>query len=306
MAALAAIDLRAFAHRPATAGRPAASRAVRHGLTIVGGAYALFFLVAHLLGAPTDAYEYWSVPLDQVYLAFTEHGPGYAYPPPFAILMAPLTTISYDAFYGGWVAMMAIAAFWLVRPLSWVWRVPLLLLIVPELLTGNYHLILATALVVGFEHAGASAILLLSKVTPGISVLWFVARREWRAVVVAASVTVAVIAVSIFIQPELWGRWWAAITSHAFSTGPATVGLPLATRLPIAIALIVFAARTNRRWLVPIGALLAMPWIYLQSFAILLAIVRLRPEATLVDATEPQAVVATPAERAATAAAPSS
>ena len=57
---------------------------------MVGGVYAMFFLVAHARSAPpTDAYEYWSVPLDQIYLAFTEHGPGYAYPPPFAHLVWP-------------------------------------------------------------------------------------------------------------------------------------------------------------------------------------------------------------------------
>ncbi len=55
----------------------------------------------------TDAYEYWSVPLDQIYLQFTEFGPGYAYPPPFALVVAPLTTLPYPAFYGLWVAVMA-------------------------------------------------------------------------------------------------------------------------------------------------------------------------------------------------------
>ena len=133
-------DLTPSGGRPLTVGGPYASRAVRHGLTIAGCGYALLFLVAHILGAPTDARQYWSVGLDEIYLQFTENGPGYAYPPPFALLMAPLTTIPYQLFYGGWVAVMVIAALWLVRPLDWEWRLLLLLLVVPELLTGNYHL----------------------------------------------------------------------------------------------------------------------------------------------------------------------
>ena len=67
--------------------------------------------------------------------------------------MAPLTSSPYHVFYGAWVAVMAVVAFWLVRPLTWAWRLPLLLLAVPELLTGNYHMILAAAIVLSFGHA---------------------------------------------------------------------------------------------------------------------------------------------------------
>ena len=94
---------------------------------------------------------------------------------------------------------------------------------------------------------------------------------------IALAATMAIVAISFVIQPVLWGRWWEAILSHVGSTGPAAVGLPLAARLPVAAALVVFAAKSDRRWLVPVAAFLAMPWIYLQSFVILLAIVRLLP-----------------------------
>ena len=41
--------------------------------------------------------------------------------------------------------------------------------------------------------------------------------------------------------------------------------------LPIAAAVVLFAGRTDRAWLVPVGVVIAMPTIWLQSTAILTA-----------------------------------
>ena len=45
----------------------------------------------------------------------------------------------------------------------------------------------------------------------------------------------------------------------------------LLVRLPIAALVVWYAARTDRAWLVPVGCLLAMPTIWLQSLALLTA-----------------------------------
>ena len=51
---------------------------------------------------------------------------------------------------------------------------------------------------------------------------------------------------------------------------------PLVVRLPLAAVLLVFAARTDRRWLVPVCMVLASPVIGWGTFALLAAIPRLR------------------------------
>ena len=244
---------------------------------MVGLIYAAIYLAIHLAGTHTDAQDYWSVSLDQVYAGFTKFGPGYAYSPVFALMVAPLTAIPYTWFYATWLVTLLLVAFWLVRPLGWAWRLPLLLLTVPELLTGNIHLVLAATIVLGFSHPGWLAFPLLTKVTPAVSVIWFAVRREWGPLATTASVTVGLAVGAFVVYPELWVRWIDTLVANAASTGPAAVGLPLAVRLPAAVAVTVFAARTDRRWLVPIAAVLAMPWIYLQSLIVLLAIVRLYP-----------------------------
>ena len=49
-----------------------------------------------------------------------------------------------------------------------------------ELAGGNIHLLLAAAIVLGFRWPWTWSLVLLTKITPGIGLLWFVVRREWR------------------------------------------------------------------------------------------------------------------------------
>jgi hypothetical protein len=59
---------------------------------------------------------------------------------------------------------------------------------------------------------------------------------------------------------------------------PGSIPIPLAVRLPLAAAVIVYAARQGRTWLLPAGILLAMPVIWWGSLIILAAAVALRRE----------------------------
>jgi hypothetical protein len=65
-------------------------------------------------------------------------------------------------------------------------------------------------------------------------------------------------------------------SSTGSSTVPGSVPIPLILRLPLAVAVIVHAARTGRAWLLPVGILLAMPVVWWGSLAILTATVALR------------------------------
>jgi hypothetical protein len=108
-------------------------------------------------------------------------------------------------------------------------------------------------------------------------VLWFAVRREWRSLAIVAGITGAIVAVSFAIKPSLWAEWFDVLVNR--STGANTAGLwgaiPLLARLPVAALLVVWAARTDRRWLVPVASVLAMPVMWPNSYAVLVAVIPL-------------------------------
>jgi hypothetical protein len=78
------------------------------------------------------------------------------------------------------------------------------------------------------------------------------------------------------------GRWADLLRADAAGAGSAsftTVGwyLPigLAPRLVAAVVVVIVAAWTDRRWLLPVGVVLAMPVVWLNSLAVLAACVPL-------------------------------
>ena len=161
---------------------------------------------------------------------------------------------------------------WLVRP--WPWVVPILVLpIIYELCVGNVHFLIAAAIVLGFRASAAWAFPILTKLTPGVGVTWFVVRREWRALAVALGVIGAITAVSFVLGPTAWADWIDLLVS---SPGRSQL-LPL--RVAGAAVLVVFGAWTGRRWLVPVAVWIALPIVWINSWVILLAIIRLRADA---------------------------
>ena len=72
------------------------------------------------------------------------------------------------------------------------WRSALLVLAFPpvalELYHGNIHLLMAAAIVLGFRYPIGWSFLLLTKVTPGVGLVWFAVRREWRPLIIALGV----------------------------------------------------------------------------------------------------------------------
>ena len=98
---------------------------------------------------------------------------------------------------------------------------------------------------------------------------------------IVASSPAIVVAATAVVTPGLWGEWFALLSS---STGSSTVAgsvpIPLVLRLPFAAAVIAIAAVSGRRWLLPIGVLLAMPVIWWGSLALLPACVALKRDET--------------------------
>jgi len=227
------------------------------------------------IGTGHDARPYWTAVFDNPYATsrIGDHG-AYLYSPAFLELIAPLRALPWQLFLASWSIVLMLATLYLVGP---VFVGPVLLLVLPELLGGNITLLLALAIVLGFRWPGAWSFVLLTKVTPGIGLLWFALRREWRQLCIALGVTVAVVAASLVLTPiGLWRQWVDELAGNA--TSPISSGslpISLVARLPFAVLVIAWGARTNRRWTLPIGCLLALPVIWYGSLTLLVAVVPL-------------------------------
>jgi len=219
-------------------------------------------------GPGQDARAYWEAPMAAPYLpGSVGHEGAYLYSPAFLQLMTPLRLLPFPAFVGVWTVLLLAVLFWLSGPLLFG---PMVVLCFPELWGGNITILLAAAVVLGFRRAGTWALPILTKVTPALGLLWFAARREWRPLLEAGLVTALIVVVSAVLAPGLWSDWLHLLASSTeSSTVSGSVPVPLLLRLPVAAVLIAWAAARDRRWLLPIGVLLAMPVIWWGSFALL-------------------------------------
>jgi hypothetical protein len=228
-----------------------------------------------------DAYAYWTTRTGDFYAAAQTGQIGaYLYSPAFAQALAPLTWLPVAVFTALWTAINCAALWWLLGRLA---LPSLLFLPIPfEIISGNVHLLYAVAIVAGFRYPVTWALMILTKVTPGVGVLWFLVRREWRAFLLAIGVTAAVAAVSLLIDRASWEAWLRLLQTDLSGAGEAsfqTVGwyvpIPLLPRLVVATGLVAFAAWSDRRWLVPIAVVLALPVVWLNGLAVLAAVVPL-------------------------------
>ena len=226
-------------------------------------------------GPGHDARAYWAAPLDEPYVpGSVGRESAYLYSPAFLVALSPLRALPWPLFLGLWTTGLLAVLLWLARPLLFL---PLLLLSLPEICAGNITILLAAAIVLGFGRSVAWAFPLLTKVVPGVGVLWFAVRRQWLQFAIAIAATVAIIAGTALVTPGLWADWFQLLlSSTGSSTVPGSVPVPLIARLPVAIAIIAFAAWRDVRWLLPIGVLLAMPVLWWGSLALLTATVALK------------------------------
>lgn len=226
------------------------------------------------LGPGQDARAYWAVPLDAPYApGSVGQESAYLYSPAFLQVLAPLRALPWPAFLCLWTVLLLLVLRWLSGPLLFG---PLIVLTAPELWGGNITILLAAMIVAGFSRPGVWALALLTKVTPGLGLLWFAVRREWRALLEAGVVTAAIVAVSWVVVPDLWTSWIDLLASSTeSSTVPGSLPIPLLVRLPVAAIVIAWAALRGWRWLLPIGVLLAMPVIWWGGFSLLAASVAL-------------------------------
>lgn len=217
-----------------------------------------------------DAIAYWKVDLADPYTRPVATQDAFTYPPPAALFFAVLGELPFEVFEAIWTVLIGLALLWLAGP----WA--LLFLIVPfvasDLYLGNIHLALAAAIVASLRWPALWAVPLLTKPSCGVGLLWYLARGEWRRFLVAVGVTGALVLASAVVAPTLWPKWIDYVIGTGLSPDVGTahfVPIPLVVRLPAAVALVVWGARTNRPWTLPTASMLALPVLWLVGLAML-------------------------------------
>jgi glycosyl transferase family 87 len=222
-----------------------------------------------------DAHAYWAAPLNDLYGAARAGGAdAYLYAPAFAQVLAPFKAMPWPVFAGLWLLFMAVCLVAIVG--AWALLVTFIPPVLIELQAGNIHLPLALAIGLGLRYPATWAFVLLTKPTLGIGLLWFAVRREWRQLAIALGATALIAAVSFLIAPAAWSEWIQALIANAgHPISPdysGVIHIPLLIRLPIAALIVIWGARTDRPWTVAVATTLALPILWINGLAVLLAV----------------------------------
>lgn len=260
-------------------------RPLRHGAVLAGCLFTanLFLVVAPDAGTlGFDAYAYWSIdPLDPYRVGVGGLG-AFNYSPVIARLFQPFGLLDWLSFLWIWLALLLGTVIWLGERghrVLWLLAFPPVAL---ELYHGNVHLFLAAAIALGFRYPWTWAFVVLTKVTPGVGLVWFLVRREWRSLAIAVGATALIAGVSFALDRPSWEGWIALLrtTPAGGSVAQFQIPIPLVVRLPASLALVAWGGLTNRRWTVPLAATLALPVLWVSGFAICAAAVR-RPGSSM-------------------------
>jgi hypothetical protein len=225
-------------------------------------------------GDPVDALSYWLTDPANPYPMHREEYQ-FGYSPVVAQLWAPLFDLPFAAFAFLFRAVEVAGLLILTGPLAGalIFTTP----VASEVNAANINMLLGVVMVLGFRWPALWAIPLLTKPSMGIGLLWFVVRGEWRKAAIPIAVAGAFSLVSFLFDPRLWFQWVEWVQHGTAQVGEWPYPFPIQVRLPIALVIVVWAARTNRPWGVVLGSALALPRLYFQSPAILVALVPLIP-----------------------------
>jgi hypothetical protein len=247
------------------------SKALTAIAVIVLVGYAVYFMTA---GAHAgDAHAYWAADIGDPYTTAVNEHDAFLYSPAFLLAIGPLKLLPWEVFWPAWTALSLGVLAWLVGPVIAV----LVLLPGPyspvwvNLWYGNIAIFMAAALVLAFRTPAAWSFLVLTKVTPGIGLAWFVARREWRYLRNALLVTAAIVAVSFALTPNAWLDWPKILTSNAAHEDVFIQLPPLWLRLVAAGIIVVMGGIASARWTVVLAAVIAQPVFWFTGLAMLIA-----------------------------------
>jgi hypothetical protein len=228
----------------------------------LGMAVVVLITWTEMRGTPVDAWCYYGMNPAHPY----DPTRCFLYSPPVAQAMTAIQPmVSFEAFYTSLRAMETIALALIAGPAIG----PLLAIpaVEIELNAANINILLVGAVLLGFRYPWTWAFVILTKLTPGIGLLWFAVRREWRSFGIAAGLTVAIATLSFVLAPWMWREYVGALAG-APDESPFKVWL----RLPIAALVVIWGARSNHRWAMIVAVFLAMPRWYFLSPVILVGL----------------------------------
>ena len=250
-----------------------------YGALLIGVIFSVAYATGQII-RPYDLDCYWTATnfanlyaddwLDPAYC--------YVYPPVMAQLFYPLHLLPFDVVRTAWV-LLCFASLWVcVRE----WTLPVIAvgfipMAIPALnflgaglgavLLGNVTMPMAAAIVFAMRPRSAwspawYAIPILTKLTAGVGVLWFLFRREWRSFAIGVGFTAAVVALSFVASPGAWIEWvqFNIANYNGPPRAPVVGGFPL--RVVAGVLIVAWGARTNRPWVVAIAGGIALPALY--------------------------------------------
>jgi hypothetical protein len=252
-----------------------------HATVMLAALYGLYEILQPILRHwENDAFGFYTAWENGLYDRPWLERYAYVYSPAFAQAIQPATErLSWPTFSDAWNTMQLGALVATIGPVwaalaAWFYPIGDPNAVYGTLRNGNPMILLTLLVVAGHRWPWTWAGVSLMKVTPGVGLLWFAVRREWRNLGIALGATAGIAAISAALAPELWGQW---ISLLADASGADTLArnepilpLPLLVRLPVAVLLIAWGGLTDRYWTVPIGAMLALPAIQVGGFAVML------------------------------------
>jgi hypothetical protein len=227
-----------------------------------------------------DALAYWRPDFGDLY-GGREVGVAstYLYSPAFAQLLWLPGFLPWPVFAALFSAVSLVALVWMTGPI-----VGALLLLIPfspvidEVTTGNIHLLLGAGVVLGFRFSPVWGFHLLTKVTPGVGLLYFAGRQEWRSLAMALALTLGVSMLSFALAPASWFEWVDTLRRSSDVAVPSQIAAipgPLWARVVLAGLVAMVAGVRDWRWLVPVAVTLALPVPWSSGLAILVACIPL-------------------------------
>jgi hypothetical protein len=256
-------------------------------LAAVGGALLLVVATSRW-GAPQDEHAYWLAarrllagePLyDPAATAVTPYA--FWYPPIVAQVLAPIAAIlPAEAFSWAWTGLL-LACLWylasgrLLVALALVAFVP----VAVELWFRNVHLVLAALVAAGMTRSPVAFTLGGAiKGAPALGLVYVALRGGWRRALAAASLGVALLAVSVALSPAAWSEYLAILGSRGPGDVASFVPLPYWVRGVAGLGLVVLGATRPRPVgdaLLVAGIVVASPTLWTNALSMLVAIVPL-------------------------------
>lgn len=231
------------------------------------------------LPRPQDAWGYWTANLNSLYPANWGPDGQFIYPPPLAQLVTLLHPIGWQVFIVVWTTLLWAALAYMLGRWAWVFVGLGFAAVAAGLpfefgdvlghaLNGNVQLFIAAGLVVALRGNVLGWLPgLLTKVVSGLGLGWYVLRGEWRPLALSLAAAAAVSAVSFVIVPNQCIQWVDWIIKNSSVPSPVVLEpIPFSVRLPMSLLLLLWGARTNRAWVVPIVVGWGTPALYLGTY----------------------------------------